>query len=151
MRREKTSPSSREFEASRLAPCTPEQATSPVAERPGTSVRPCRSVATPPLAEWQGGAPRARPGAGSEPWEGAGPGGGAGRVGGAPAAGVVAGRRHRDELGDGIDAVGAAGGQDRREVVGPHVRREVPGVEPDMLGPGLAHAVHDRLRDYVAR
>ena len=31
MRREKTRPSSRELEASRLAPCTPEQATSPVA------------------------------------------------------------------------------------------------------------------------
>lgn len=31
MRRENTSPSSSELEASRLAPCTPEQATSPVA------------------------------------------------------------------------------------------------------------------------
>ena len=31
IRREKTSPSSRELDASRLAPCTPEQAASPVA------------------------------------------------------------------------------------------------------------------------
>ena len=50
IRREKTSPSRSELEASRLAPCTPEQATSPVAYRPGTLVRPHRSVATPPEA-----------------------------------------------------------------------------------------------------
>ena len=35
---------------SRLAPCTPVQATSPQAYRPGIDVRPCRSVRTPPLA-----------------------------------------------------------------------------------------------------
>ena len=48
IRREKTRPSSRELEASRLAPCTPEQATSPVANRPGSDDCPSRSVATPP-------------------------------------------------------------------------------------------------------
>ena len=45
-----TRPSSRQLEASRLAPCTPVQATSPQAYRPGTVVRPARSVRTPPLA-----------------------------------------------------------------------------------------------------
>ena len=50
IRREKTRPSSSELEASRLAPCTPEQATSPVAYRPGTLLRPHRSVRTPPEA-----------------------------------------------------------------------------------------------------
>ena len=50
MRSAKTRPSSRELEASRFAPCTPVQATSPQAYRPGTVVRPCRSVRTPPEA-----------------------------------------------------------------------------------------------------
>ena len=45
-----TRPSSSELEASRLAPCTPVQAHSPQAYRPGTLVRPSRSVRTPPLA-----------------------------------------------------------------------------------------------------
>ena len=45
----KTRPSSRELDASRLAPCTPVQATSPQAYSPGTSVRPQMSVMTPPL------------------------------------------------------------------------------------------------------
>ncbi len=50
IRSAKTRPSSREFEASRFAPCTPVQATSPHAYRPGTVVRPCRSVRMPPEA-----------------------------------------------------------------------------------------------------
>ena len=50
IRREKTSPSRSELEASRLAPWTPEQATSPVANRPGSEDWPSRSVATPPDA-----------------------------------------------------------------------------------------------------
>ena len=37
-----------EFEAIRLAPCTPVEATSPQAYRPASDVRPCRSVRTPP-------------------------------------------------------------------------------------------------------
>ena len=44
-----TSPSSSELLASRLAPCTPVQATSPAANRPETDVRPSRSVSTPPM------------------------------------------------------------------------------------------------------
>ncbi|HWH34217.1 MAG TPA: FAD-binding protein [Acidimicrobiales bacterium] len=44
----KTIPSSRELEASRLAPCTPVQATSPQAHRPARLVAPSRSVTTPP-------------------------------------------------------------------------------------------------------
>ena len=43
-----TIPSSSELEASRLAPCTPVQATSPAAHRPGSAVAPDRSVSTPP-------------------------------------------------------------------------------------------------------
>lgn len=39
-----------ELEARRLAPCTPVQATSPQAYRPGTVVRPWASVRTPPEA-----------------------------------------------------------------------------------------------------
>ena len=50
IRRAKTSPSSSELEASRLAPCTPVQAASPHAYRPGIEVRPRRSVRTPPEA-----------------------------------------------------------------------------------------------------
>ena len=50
MRPAKTRPSSSELEASRLAPWTPVHATSPQAYRPGTLVRPSRSVMTPPLA-----------------------------------------------------------------------------------------------------
>ena len=44
----KTMPSSNELEASRLAPWTPVQATSPAAHRPGSAVAPHRSVSTPP-------------------------------------------------------------------------------------------------------
>ena len=43
-----TRPSSREFDASRFAPCRPVRATSPTAYSPGTVVRPARSVHTPP-------------------------------------------------------------------------------------------------------
>ncbi len=50
IRSAKTRPSRSEFEASRLAPWTPVQATSPHAYRPGTVVRPRRSVRTPPEA-----------------------------------------------------------------------------------------------------
>ena len=45
----KTSASSSELLASRLAPCIPVEATSPQAQRPGSEVRPARSVATPPM------------------------------------------------------------------------------------------------------
>ena len=41
-------PSSSELEASRLAPWTPVQATSPAAHSPGRAVAPDRSVTTPP-------------------------------------------------------------------------------------------------------
>ena len=44
----KTRPSRSEFEARRFAPWRPVKATSPMAQRPGTVVRPCRSVLTPP-------------------------------------------------------------------------------------------------------
>ncbi len=43
-----TMPSSSELEASRLAPWTPVQATSPAAHSPGSAVAPDRSVTTPP-------------------------------------------------------------------------------------------------------
>ena len=43
-----TNPSSSELLASRFAPCSPVLATSPAAYNPGTSVRPCASVRTPP-------------------------------------------------------------------------------------------------------
>ena len=45
----KTSPSNRELLASRFAPCTPVQAHSPAAYRPGSDVRPSVSVRTPPI------------------------------------------------------------------------------------------------------
>jgi cytosine deaminase len=45
----KTSPSSSEFEASRLAPWTPVEAASPQAHRPVSDVRPERSVSIPPM------------------------------------------------------------------------------------------------------
>ncbi len=44
-----TSPSSSELLASRLAPWTPVQATSPAANSPGTDVRAHSSVSTPPM------------------------------------------------------------------------------------------------------
>ncbi len=59
------------------------------------------------------------------------------------------GRGDRDGLVDGVDAVGAAGGEDRREAVLPHVGAEVPGVEEHVLGVLLLHAPHDALGDDV--
>lgn len=50
MRSAKTRPSRSELDASRFAPCTPVQATSPHAYSPGTVVRPRRSVRMPPEA-----------------------------------------------------------------------------------------------------
>ena len=47
-RRAATSPSVIEFDASRFAPWTPVQATSPTANSPSTDVRPSRSASTPP-------------------------------------------------------------------------------------------------------
>ena len=47
IRRANTSPSSSEFDASRFAPCTPVQATSPQAYRPGIEVRPVQVGADP--------------------------------------------------------------------------------------------------------
>ncbi len=43
-----TIPSRRELDASRLAPCTPEQLVSPAAHRPGSDEAPARSVTIPP-------------------------------------------------------------------------------------------------------
>ena len=43
-----TSPSSNEFDASRLAPCTPEHAASPHDQSPGSVEAPSRSVTIPP-------------------------------------------------------------------------------------------------------
>ncbi len=60
------------------------------------------------------------------------------------------GRGDGDGLGDRVDAVGAAGGQDRREAVLPHVRAEVPGVEVHVIGAPLLHAARDALGDDVA-
>ncbi len=54
-RRPITRPSSRLFDASRLAPCSPVRATSPAAYRPSTSVRPWVSVTTPPHAKCAAG------------------------------------------------------------------------------------------------
>ena len=48
MRGANTSPSSRELDASRLAPCTPEHAASPHDQSPGRVDAPSRSVAIPP-------------------------------------------------------------------------------------------------------
>ena len=110
----KTSPSSRELEASRFAPCTPVQATSPQAYRPGTEVRPVQ-------------------------------------VGADAAARVVGGRDDRDELGDRVDAVLLAGGEDRREPLRPDPRPEVAAVEVRAGRAGLLHPLHDLLGDDVAR
>jgi hypothetical protein len=63
----------------------------------------------------------------------------------------VAGRRDRDQVGDRVDAVLAAGRQDRGEPPLPLLRAEVPGVQPHVLGAGLPHPAHDRLGHDVAR
>ncbi len=57
---------------------------------------------------------------------------------------------HRDRLRDGVDAVGAAGGEDRREPLLPHLGAEVPGVEVHVLGALELHLPGDRLGDDVA-
>ena len=62
----------------------------------------------------------------------------------------MGGRGDRDRLGDRVDAVGAAGGEDRREAVLPHLGAEVPGVEVHVLGALLLHPAHDALGDDVA-
>ena len=48
MREPNTRPSSSEFDASRLAPCTPLHAASPHAQSPGRLLAPSRSATTPP-------------------------------------------------------------------------------------------------------
>lgn len=70
-------------------------------------------------------------------------------VGADAAGGVVGGRGDRHGLGDRVDAVAAAGGEDRREAVLPHVGAEVPGVQEHVLGVLLLHAPHDALGDDV--
>ncbi len=60
------------------------------------------------------------------------------------------GGRDRDGLGHRVDAVGAAGGQDGREALLPHLRAEVPGVQVHVLRALLLHAAHDALGDDVA-
>ena len=72
-------------------------------------------------------------------------------VGGHTAGGVVLGRRDRDQLGDRVDAVLAADGEDRREALLPELRAEVAGVEPHVRLAGLEHPAGDRLGDHVAR
>ncbi len=61
----------------------------------------------------------------------------------------MGGGGHRDRLGDRVDAVGAASGQDRREAPLPHLGPEVPGVEVHVLGVLLPHPARDRLGDDV--
>ena len=65
----KTMPSSSELEARRLAPCTPVQATSPTAHRPGNAVAPHRSVTTPPERWWAAGAMGSQSFCGSRPMD----------------------------------------------------------------------------------
>lgn len=70
-------------------------------------------------------------------------------VGAHAAGGVVGGRGDRDGRGDRVDAVRAAGGEDRRETVLPHVGAEVAGVEEHVFRVLLLHASHDALGDDV--
>ena len=63
----KTMPSSSEFDASRFAPCTPVQATSPTAKSPGSAVAPSRSVRIPPARWWAAGAIGSQSTVGSRP------------------------------------------------------------------------------------
>ena len=67
----------------------------------------------------------------------------AAQVGTDPAGRVVGGGGDRDRLGDRVDAVRAAGGQDRREAVLPHPGAEVPGVQVHVLGALLPHPARD--------
>lgn len=61
----------------------------------------------------------------------------------------MGGRGDRHGLCDRVDAVGAAGGQDRREPLLPHLGAEVAGVEVHVLGVVVEHAAHDALGDDV--
>lgn len=61
----------------------------------------------------------------------------------------MGGRGDRYGLGHRVEAVGAAGGEDRREAVLPHVGAEVPGVQVHVFGALLLHAAHDALGDDV--
>ena len=70
-RRPITTPSSREFEASRLAPCRPVAVTSPAAHSPGRLVRPARSVSHAAHAVVRGRRHRDRLAAGVEAGAGA--------------------------------------------------------------------------------
>ncbi|CAM5467725.1 hypothetical protein SVIOM342S_01277 [Streptomyces violaceorubidus] len=70
-------------------------------------------------------------------------------VGAHAARGVVGGRGHGDRLGDRVDAVGAAGGEDRGEALLPHRPAEVAGVQVHVVGVALLHAAGDGLRDDV--
>lgn len=63
----------------------------------------------------------------------------------------MGGRGDRDRFGDRVDAVGAAGGQDRGEAVLPHRPAEVAGVQVHVVGAVLLHAARDGLRDDVPR
>ncbi|PKV87071.1 hypothetical protein BX283_4662 [Streptomyces sp. TLI_146] len=73
------------------------------------------------------------------------------QVGAHAAGGVVGGRGDRDRLGDRVDAVGAAGGQDGGEALFPHLGAEVPRVQVHVLGAPQLHLAGDRLGDDVAR
>lgn len=70
-------------------------------------------------------------------------------VGAYAARGVVGGRGDRDGVVDRVDAVGAAGGEDRGEAVLPHVGAEVAGIEEHVFRVLLLHASHDALGDDV--
>ncbi|KYK17038.1 hypothetical protein AUW26_14155 [Streptomyces sp. CC71] len=61
----------------------------------------------------------------------------------------MGGRGDRDRFGDRVDAVGAAGGEDRGEAVLPHLGAEVAGVEVHVLGALFLHAARDALGDDV--
>ncbi len=57
----------------------------------------------------------------------------------------------RDQVGDRVDAVRAAGRQDGREALGPHRGAEVAPVQVHVLGAGELHPPGDRLGDDVPR
>ncbi len=61
------------------------------------------------------------------------------------------GRGDRDQLGDRVDAVRAAGRQDGGEALLPHLRAEVPAVQVHVIGAPELHLPGDRLGDDVAR
>ena len=75
--------------------------------------------------------------------------GAATQVGTHAAAGVVRGRGDRDRLGDRVDTVFPAGGQDRRETGHPHLGAECPAVQVHVLRAGVAHALENALGDDV--